>query len=1285
MEINYITTSGGVISNQFIESVFKCASQNEYMKPESFSLNGEPLSEKQLDENIATAWEMLCPQWDKISGSIDNEDISKIRNRWITCIFDVLDFNMVFLKKSVVVNERDGFSFNFSHRGWNSMDAPIIHTVKASQEFDKRDDSPRAGRKSPHDLLQTYLNCSKDTFGIITNGKKIRLLHKYYSNYVKGYVEFDIAAIFESRSFNEFKCFYKLMHASRFVKNEKGKCPLDYIYEFCLSSGTSIGFGLQKNVKLAVETMGNGFMQGNIITRLQEDEEECKKFYNDILHVIYRILFLLFAEQRGMMPGRSSLYMDEYSITALRDKAEIDAFIDDENTDLWEGLKVTFKMVSEGVDELGIYPYDGMLFDYKSINIINELACKNKFLLKAIKYLTLYEKDGVLQRISYVDLGVEELGSIYEGLLDFSPRVTKEKETFEEEVFGKSEQIEVEKNTFFLDPRGSLRKQSGSYYTNPKLVDELVNSALMSVVENKLKELESKDAKKKALLSIKVCDASCGSGHFLIAANNYLAIQLACIEAENEYPSENDIRMARREVLIYCIYGVDLNPLAVELTKVSLWINACVKEYPLNFLDDHIKCGNSLIGASNKLISQGILTEAFEPLEGDDSSVASIVKKRNLTEIRDANSGQMLMSNFVNEVASVSSDYIDIDEIIEQKTPEQVHRIRESYSKIKSSQDYKHIKFIYDLWTASFYWPLNKDIQVFPTQSVLDSAKMGFEYVNSKIIATVNEISENYKFFHWELEFPEAFKRDENGFDCILGNPPWETIEFKEKEYFVFRAPNIYSAKNASDRKKLIQELKYKNPKLFNDYEIGIRNSMNSSHFIHNSNRYNKSAVGKINTYAIFTDLIAQLISLNGRAGIIVETGIATNDGTKDLFGYLVESKRLAKLIDFENREKLFPIHSSFRFCLLTITGEKNTQEEAELLCYATNMQHLQEKSRYFSMSKKDFNLVNPNTKTLPSCRNKKEKDILIKIYQNSTSINNAYKSLKLKTMFNMSTDSKLFRTLNQLKKQEYVLDSNYILRVNEEKYLPLYEAKLFHQYVFYYATFEGINEKDMKSGQKTNIVENRNNKLTLPRYWINQVYVDKFNKNICWKHKWYLGIRRIARATDERTTIASILPEYAGGHSISYLSGINIEECICIIALFNSFIFDFISRLKVGGINYDNWIIYQQPVITLSTIKKSGFFEKIKSNVLKLTYYNEIMKPFAEDSGYFGSPYKYDENERFKLKCELDAIYGKLYGITKEEFDYILETFPIVKQKDIEKYGNYKTKETILNYFDKL
>jgi len=1034
----HITTSGGLVSAAFVENIREVSSRQRGVEPASFALPWAepPKSPAALEETIATAWELLLERWDAVRADLPTMDVSQVRSRWLRPLFQLLDFDPVYLRGDTVLDQAGRLRFPLSHRGWQGEGAPVLHTVAPSRDLDGRMAAGRGVKaRSPHDMLQAFLNASPaDRWAVLSNGILLRLLRDYHHTFTKGYVQFDLDSIFETRNYADFRALYRLCHASRFIPqapqvpgtSEVPGTLLEQFYRDSIATGVKVGEELRRQVRQAIETLGNGFLSaaGDLIHRLQQDEALCRQYYGEILHVIYRVLFLLFAEQRGMMPGRDSLYADAYSIARLRARAERD--IPPRTTakasfgfaDLWEGLKVTFRMVREGVPELGVFGYDGMLFAEDQTPLLNGFppssqgegtgkgggrTIPNSDLLRAVRALTLIEREGVLQRISYADLGVEELGSIYESLLDFTPRVT----THAEVVEGR----EIPPNTFFLDPRGSERKTTGSYYTHPSLVDELIKSALLPVARERLAaaglpaieegaigeatagllsdyaglSAERRAAGEQALLSIKVCDPAAGSGHFLVKANNALAAELARIRSGDEYPDEREVQMARRDVLAACIYAVDLNPMAVELCKVSLWINASVRDRPLSFLDHHIKCGNSLIGAMPELMAGGIPYEAFDPrIVGNDRATANAVRRRN----REEQAGQLPLGWRVTLIET--HEDLERWRRLSRLAEEQPRLARERYEAYRAADETRRRKLEADFWTAAFFWPLPQGADWAPTQGEFVRLRAeGPQALPPEALAQVEALAERYRFFHWHLEFPDVFADDgAGGFDVVLGNPPWERIKLQEKEFFADKAPAIANARTAAERRRLIRDLPRTNPALHAAYTAALRESEATAHFLRASGRFPLTSGGDINTYAVFAGLARQVLAPAGRAGLVVPTGIATDYTYRGFFADLVESGRLASLYDFENRQGLFPgTHRSYKFSLLTLRGSPlpgsgEGVRAAEFAFFLHTVDDLTDAERRFRLSREDLALMNPNTRTVPVFRTRRDAELTRKLYR---------------------------------------------------------------------------------------------------------------------------------------------------------------------------------------------------------------------------------------------------------------------------------------------------------------
>ncbi len=1325
----YIKVSGGLITSQFISSMQKERVSVDYAHPSTFKVPWNPddtaPDEKEYELRVKDAFESLKRRWDMYGEKLRSMDPKDARNYWQRPLLEALGFNITYTSARREISEN--LKFSFSHRGWRKElelpNPPVVHIIPPSQGLDER---PVRGEPSAHDALQGFLNTEDDKWALLTNGLFLRLLRDFHHTTVKGYVEFDIEAIFHNRLYSDFQALYRFAHASRFAPvpskktskkvevNEEGEeiaveeeVPEIYLEEYFKHSqsvGESVGKNLRENVVKAIEAFGNGFLRNDLMENLRADEKECHAYYEEILRVIYRIIFLLYAEQRGLLGGHggpgNDLYLENYSITELREFAietiEDNNFQHDSHTDLWEGLLITFKMISEGVEALGIYPYDGMLFDMSGDRYVGKYGCKNSEFLEAIRFLTLTEIDGVRQTISYSDLSVEEFGSIYESLLDYAPRITLSLE----EIDGR----QYAPNRFILDPRGSDRKSTGSYYTNPGLVQELIKSALIPVLEARLQDTtDTRQAKEKALLSIKVCDPACGSGAFLIAACNKLGRELAKIRSGEELPAFEEEQEARRDVLLHCIYGVDINPMAVELARVSLWINAAVRNKPLNFLDHHIKCGNSLVGATLEIMEKGIPDGAFTPVEGDDKKVASYFKKINKEQKQNRSLAAWSIKEGTARVCS--REFAKLDEEIE-LTPHEVKEKRAHYEALLSSKEYNRMKFLADLWTSTFFWPLTDEKEDVVTNGLFMAyASNDLLDPYPEIVQKVNSFAREYKFFHWHLEFPDVFSGENPGFDCILGNPPWERIKLQEKEFFEYRSPEISKARNASQRKKLIQKLCEENPTLDQAFRKSKRKSECESLFLHESGRFPLTGKGDINTYTVFTEHARSSINPLGHGGIIVPTGIATDNTTSEFFGDIVAKRSLRSLYDFENREKLFPIDSRFKFCLLTMVGRKVVPRAFDLAFFLHNFEDSNNNEKHFSLTSDDIKLINPNTLNCPIFRNKRDAEITKRVYRKvPVFINENEKDenpwgCKFLSMFHMANDSNLFKTKEELEDLNFELDGNQYSKENDV-FLPLYESKMFWQFDHRFGTFDGkISRNDTRLPTPSIDKYSNSNYTVQPFYWVNSEHVKK-NSGF-WSRKWFLGYRRISNVTNERTFIFSLLPYAAFGDNVFLTLIRETSLNICgLISNMNCLTFDYIVRQKMGGTNLNYFITKQLPV--MQPMYSFSSISLIARLTVELTYTAWDLKPFAEDilkeigpekwNEWFPEnplvdgipqPFKWDEERRLQLRCELDAVYAHLYGISKDDLDYILGTFPIVKRKDEAKYGVYRTRDLIMEYYE--
>lgn len=558
--------------------------------------------------------------------------------------------------------------------------------------------------------------------------------------------------------------------------------------------------------------------------------------------------------------------------------------------------------------------------------------------------------------------------------------------------------------------------------------------------------------------------------------------------------------------------------------------------------------------------------------------------------------------------------------------------------------------------------------------------------------------------FHWELEFPDVFfdtqgvRRPDAGFDAVVGNPPWERIKLQENEFFAGRSPAIAHAPKASDRKKLIAALPQSDPALWEAYEAARDRAEQTQAFVHRSGFFPLMGRGDTNLYAVFAEKALQLVSPTGRVGLLVPSGIATDDTTKAYFQELVEHKRLAELLDFENRRKVFEdVDSRFKFSVILVTGRAAPQERVKCGFFLHGLDDMQDAQRVFTLAPQDFQLFNPNTLTCPIFRRRRDAELTRKIYENvpilvretPTGDVNPW-GIQFLRMFDMATNSGLFETGTALEKDGYWLGAGNVYTKGKARYLPLYEGKMVQMYD-HRAGNVVVNANNLfRAAQQeaTTLAEHQDPDFS-PRsqFWVDENHVTAALKPFP-RGGYLLGFRDVTAPTNVRTLIASLLPIRGTGHKLPlvFVSAENRALLPCLLANFNSFALDYVARQKIGGQNMTYFYLRQFPVLPPERyqgdwhgVKLADF---ITARVLELCYTAHDLHGFAADLGHTGPPFPWDEERRLHLRCQLDALFFHLYGLTGAEAGEILDTFPIVKRQEEARYGGrFRTRDLILGY----
>jgi hypothetical protein len=456
---------------------------------------------------------------------------------------------------------------------------------------------------------------------------------------------------------------------------------------------------------------------------------------------------------------------------------------------------------------------------------------------------------------------------------------------------------------------------------------------------------------------------------------------------------------------------------------------------------------------------------------------------------------------------------------------------------------------------------------------------------------------------------------------------------------------------------------------------------------------------GDVNTYAVFAEKNWTLLGRRGRAGFIVPSGIATDDTTKEFFVAVSEAGRLQSLYDFRNHDGLFYDigHRRFKFCLITVLGQSVAVDRAALVFFAESASDTRNPERTFGLSASEFATLNPNTHTCPTFRSRRDADINLAIYaangilwRDANGNRGNPWGLKFLRMLDMANDSADFRTRHQLELNAH-LEGNHFVGPTEI-HLPLYEAKMLHHFNHRFGDY-GDKPKGSLDSQLPDIPVARLDDPSyqpLPRYWVNAREIESRLARSS-SRRWLLGWRDICRSTDERTVIASLIPRVGVGHTTPLIfSDLDPRVIACLYACLCSFTLDYTARQKIGGTHLTYSYIKQLPVLPPSAYSVEAAWDRrtlvkdwILSRVLELTYTAWDLEPFAVDVGYRGAPFHWEIERRFLLRCELDAAFFHLYGLSRADTDYVMDCFPIVRKNDEKNHGEFRTKRVILDIYD--
>ena len=1221
-------------------------------------------NEKQTERNLVVPVLELLGHTFEVQASLKTSDGTKTPDYVFYRDHEACDAN----KGSVLTDElprQGGIAIGDAKRWNRSLDTTI-----------KRKSQDAFLNKNPSFQIYFYVQQSGVTWGILTNGKQWRLYHKDTAHKLDHFYEVDLEELAQSGDVGRFLYFYAFFRREAF---DDGALSLAAVLKESADYAHRIGEDLKKQVYIALRHIAQGFLD-HAPNNLQPDAATLKTIYDNSLILLYRLLFILYAEARELLPLRGNkAYRDSYSLQSMKqimadNLAENKALIRNSPV-FYSQLNFLFAAIDSGYPDMGVATFNGGLFDPNEHPFLTTHAVGDFHLQIAIDKLARVNGGFV----DYRDLSVRHLGTIYEGLLEYRLSLLPN--------------VEDGWMVTLMSDRGE-RKTTGSYFTPDEIVKHIVCGTLDPVLARAVAGKESDAEQLRAVLDINVLDPAMGSGHFLVEATEHIArflVDLAILP-EGKTKAEADLAFWKRRVAQSCIYGVDLNPLAVELAKLSLWLTTVASDRPLSFLDHHLRPGNSLVGASLDYLK----------LKG-----TSARKKKAKAKSVETNSQIALLADsvFSDKVSGAVGLMTRIEES-EAATLKEVKEQERLYEELRHDLTDKYARLLNLVTAAQFGLTIGLWVRDRLVDFVMHNGGAS-QPLYDKFLRQADEIAKREGFFHWEIEFPEIFfdKTGEplgknGGFDAVVGNPPWERMNLEENEFFAGRDKAVASASTGARRKQMIETLKRSKPDLWKEY-LAARASIDYSRaYCQDSGFYPLCGRGRTNLYAVFAEKALQVVNKLGRVGLLVPSGIATDDTTKLYFQHIVNHRMLSELLDFENRQGLFPeVDSRFKFSIILLTGEGQPQDSVRCGFFFHNTREIEDAERITLLKPEDFRLFNPNTLTCPIFRRRRDFELTHRIYENAPVLidknrqeaGNSWGVSFKQGLFNMTSDSHLFRTARELEKDGFWLGGGSVYTRGEVQYLPLYEGKMVQMYDHRAASVVVNPSNLFRPAQPEPVSAAQHADADFSpgfQFWVEAASVAaRIGSKAA---AWHIAFKDVTSPTNERTVIAMAVPPVGFGNKLPlvYLGNpAAAANATALLANLNSLPLDYAARQKMGGQTLNFFIVEQLPVLPPDTYKANWhgvlLEEFIKQRVLELSYTAHDLKGFADDMGYDGPPFAWDEERRLHLRCQLDALYFHLYGLTHGEAGEILDTFPIVKRQDEARFGSFRTKELILSYYN--
>ncbi|MEX5635829.1 Eco57I restriction-modification methylase domain-containing protein [Parafrankia sp. FMc2] len=1301
----------------------------------------------------ARAWDVLLPAhqaWKKGLAKIAGAPATGYtRDRWLLPLFYELGYGRPTPLRAGIdlppgLGESTPAHFPVSHQlFWppagtgNPTAALAIHLLGPDIDLDHK--TPGVTARAPHAMIQELLNRSPaHLWAILSNGSALRVLRDTSSLARQSYLEYDLDLIFDNQLYADFRLLFTVLHASRLTPRETSTtgtdtdtsdvqpagadgeedaeviadtgpsgpraddCWIEQWRSSAIHDGARALDALREGVAAALTNLGTGFVahpaNSELVAALASSEGALHDFHRWLLRIAYRLIVTFVAEDRDLLhptdcdPAARARYEQHFSTDRLRRLAATRT--GSRHGDLWEAHRlVTDALGGDGNPLLALPGLAASLYEPDAIGLLRTAQLSNRHLLAAVRTLSQVtdKQTGASRPIDYRNLDSEELGSVYEGLLAYVPRYDPAARTFVLE-----------------ETAGNERKKSGSYYTPSDLIALVLDEALDPLIDAALRAA----APEAALLDLTVCDPACGSGHFLVAAARRIAKALAAVRTGDPEPPPEHVRTALRDVVSRCVYGVDLNDLAVEIAKVALWLETLERGKPLAFLDAHLKVGNALLGTTPKLLRGNIPDTAFTILDGDDRDWTNKLRRRNKTERERPPQDTLFdISALGLPTVGLTKRLADI-EAQPDRSLDDVRARADAWRRFAADPELHAARRVADAWCAAFVQPKTRDAGPGITHDTVQQLQDNPEGVSPHTAALIDTLARDYRFFHWHLEFPGIFTVPEpgttdadpatgwvGGFSCLLGNPPWERVKIQEKEWFAAAGrDDIAKAANAAKRRQAIAALADEDPDLAARYHAAQRRAAATAQYLLGSGRHPLTGRGDINTFSVFAETFRTLISADGSAGVVTPTGLATDKTTSAFFGDLVATRALAAFHDFVTNPRIWTDvgNRRFRFAVSAIRGPAAPVEHVRMSFFSKYPTDVTT-DRVFTITPHEIQLLNPNTGNCPVFITRADADLTIAAYRRHPILirdddpsGNPW-GLAFLRMFDMSNDSRLFHRRQEL---QATADDGWEIRTTAAaRYVPLYEAKLLWHYDHRLSSYalRAPTSRDTELPRLNDEMHDNPDVEAGPLYWVSTEDVQERLAEK-WDRAWLLGWRDITRADDARTMISCALPTAGVGHKFPLVLPAAPSRAYLLHALFSSIAFDYVARQKMSGIDMTYTILKQiaaphPDVFDRPTPwdREHTLAEWIRPYVLELSYSSKRLRPYAQELGDHGEPFRWRPHRRAILQADLDAAFLHIYGFQPADTEHILSTFRTLASAEKKTYSEYRTRRLVLDAYTRM